>query len=192
MEYCDINVMNIASTGDVVLTERLDKMLRTDGSLILDFRVMGALEVRNGKIARSTDYLDTLGTAKALESLATEMGIRLHPESGRSELTRPTGPRQTLARAGIRSGLRRQNRINQGRSIRRPLPKSAHAPAACGDGCGQRGGGRGGQVGMRSASAANNGTIDSGGAPIPIPVPKLHPRRKLMRQPSGVRTNSSW
>jgi limonene-1,2-epoxide hydrolase len=64
----------MASAGDVVLTERVDKMFRKDDSLILDFRIMGALEVRDGKIVRYTDYLDSLGTARTLERLAAEMG----------------------------------------------------------------------------------------------------------------------
>jgi limonene-1,2-epoxide hydrolase len=74
MEYCTIEVIHIASAGDVVLTERVDKMFRTDDSLILDFRIMGALEIRDGKLVRYTDYLDTLATAKTLERLAAEMG----------------------------------------------------------------------------------------------------------------------
>jgi limonene-1,2-epoxide hydrolase len=74
MEYCTIEVLHIASAGDVVLTERVDKMFRKDGSLILDFRIMGALEVRDGKIVRYTDYLDTMMTARTLERLAAEMG----------------------------------------------------------------------------------------------------------------------
>jgi limonene-1,2-epoxide hydrolase len=74
MEYCSIDVIHMASADDVVLTERVDKMFRKDDSLILDFRIMGALEVQDGRIVRYTDYLDTLATAKALERLAAEMG----------------------------------------------------------------------------------------------------------------------
>lgn len=74
LAYCEINVIHLATTGDVVLTERVDKMFRADGSLILDFRIAGAIEVRDGKIVRYTDYLDSLGTATALQSLAAEMG----------------------------------------------------------------------------------------------------------------------
>lgn len=74
MTYCDINVVNIATAGDTVLTERVDTMRRPDGSEIMGFRLMGALEVRDGKIHRYTDYLDTLGTATRLQSLAAEMG----------------------------------------------------------------------------------------------------------------------
>jgi limonene-1,2-epoxide hydrolase len=74
MAYCDINVINIASAGDLVFTERIDTMRRADDSTIMDFRVAGVLEVRDGKIHRYTDYLDSLGTATQLQSLAQEMG----------------------------------------------------------------------------------------------------------------------
>jgi limonene-1,2-epoxide hydrolase len=59
MEYCTIEILNIASSGDVVLTERLDTMHRADRSAITTFRLMGAIEIRDGKITRYTDYLDT-------------------------------------------------------------------------------------------------------------------------------------
>ncbi|MBC2640230.1 MULTISPECIES: limonene-1,2-epoxide hydrolase family protein [unclassified Rhodococcus (in: high G+C Gram-positive bacteria)] len=74
MAYCDINVINIGSAGDLVFTERVDTMYRSDGSKIMDFRVAGVLEVRDGKIHRYTDYLDSLGTATQLQSLAQAMG----------------------------------------------------------------------------------------------------------------------
>ncbi|MBF6262411.1 nuclear transport factor 2 family protein [Nocardia farcinica] len=74
MAYCDINVINIGSAGDLVFTERVDTMRTADGTKIMDFRVAGVLEVRDGKIHRYTDYLDSLGTATQLQSLAREMG----------------------------------------------------------------------------------------------------------------------
>lgn len=66
LEYCEIDVINIASTDSTVLTERIDKMFRADGSLIHPFRIMGIFVIRDGKIARYTDYYDSLGTARAL------------------------------------------------------------------------------------------------------------------------------
>jgi limonene-1,2-epoxide hydrolase len=65
MTYCTIDVLNIASVGDVVLTERVDKMYRADGTEIMEFRLMGAIELRNGLIVRYTDYLDTASIAAA-------------------------------------------------------------------------------------------------------------------------------
>jgi limonene-1,2-epoxide hydrolase len=59
MEYCTIEILNLASTANVVLSERLDTMHRADGSPIITFRLMGAIELRDGKIIRYTDYLDT-------------------------------------------------------------------------------------------------------------------------------------
>jgi limonene-1,2-epoxide hydrolase len=59
MEYCTIDVLHLACSGDVVLSERVDAMHRADGSQIMAFRLMGAIDVRDGRIARYTDYLDT-------------------------------------------------------------------------------------------------------------------------------------
>ena len=68
MEYCTIDILNIASVGNVVLTERLDRMHTADGSIACGFvfRIMGTFEVRDGKIARYTDYYDSLGAARAM------------------------------------------------------------------------------------------------------------------------------
>jgi limonene-1,2-epoxide hydrolase len=59
MAYCAIDILHLASVGDVVLTERVDKMYRADGTEIMEFRLMGAIELREGLIVRYTDYLDT-------------------------------------------------------------------------------------------------------------------------------------
>lgn len=59
MEYCTIDILNIAAAGDVVLSERVDTMFRADGTEIRSFRLMGALEFRDGQILRYTDYFDT-------------------------------------------------------------------------------------------------------------------------------------
>jgi limonene-1,2-epoxide hydrolase len=69
MERCEIEILNIASSGDVVLTERLDTMIRADGSPILTFRIMGTFVVRDGRIERYTDYYDSLGAARSLGRL---------------------------------------------------------------------------------------------------------------------------
>lgn len=58
MEYCTIELVNLAGAGDVVLSERIDTMCRADGTPIMSFRIMGAIEVRDGRIARYTDYFD--------------------------------------------------------------------------------------------------------------------------------------
>ena len=49
-------IRHIAVTGNVVLTERIDPMVR--GGQRVDLPVMGAFEVRDGKIAAWRDYWD--------------------------------------------------------------------------------------------------------------------------------------
>jgi limonene-1,2-epoxide hydrolase len=43
----------------------VDSMYRADGTKIMEFRLMGALELRDGLIVRYTDYLDTAPIAAA-------------------------------------------------------------------------------------------------------------------------------
>jgi limonene-1,2-epoxide hydrolase len=56
VERIEFRVLNIASTGDVVLTERVDKFVMPDKTIELP--VMGTFEVRDGKIAKWRDYFD--------------------------------------------------------------------------------------------------------------------------------------
>lgn len=51
-------MINIAATGDTVLTERLD-MIKTPAGEVVGVPVMGTFVVHDGKIARWTDYWDT-------------------------------------------------------------------------------------------------------------------------------------
>ena len=51
-------MINIAASGDTVLTERLD-MIKTPAGEVVGVPVMGTFVVHNGKIARWTDYWDT-------------------------------------------------------------------------------------------------------------------------------------
>jgi limonene-1,2-epoxide hydrolase len=51
-------MINIAASGDTVLTERLD-MIQTPAGEVVGVPVMGAFVVHDGKIARWTDYWDT-------------------------------------------------------------------------------------------------------------------------------------
>jgi limonene-1,2-epoxide hydrolase len=51
-------VINIAVSGDTVLTERLD-MIKTPAGEVVGVPVMGTFVVQDGKIARWTDYWDT-------------------------------------------------------------------------------------------------------------------------------------
>lgn len=55
----EFEVLNIAGSGDIVLTERIDRFQMGDKKVELP--VMGAFEVRDGKIAAWRDYFD-MGT----------------------------------------------------------------------------------------------------------------------------------
>lgn len=55
-ERSDWEVRNIAAAGDVVLTERVDRYSRPEKPVELP--VMGAFEIRDGKIAAWRDYFD--------------------------------------------------------------------------------------------------------------------------------------
>jgi limonene-1,2-epoxide hydrolase len=56
VERIEFRVRNITGEGDVVLTERLDVFVMADKTIELP--VMGAFEVRDGKIAAWRDYFD--------------------------------------------------------------------------------------------------------------------------------------
>ena len=56
VERIEFRVDNIAATGNVVLTERVDFFFLSDKTIELP--VMGTFEVRDGKIAKWRDYFD--------------------------------------------------------------------------------------------------------------------------------------
>jgi len=58
--------LHVAATGNVVLTERIDTMKL--GDAVAPLPVMGAFEVRDGKIAAWRDYFDLGQVTKMLES----------------------------------------------------------------------------------------------------------------------------
>ena len=59
----EIETLHIASSGNVIFTERVDYLTLTDGSRPpVPLPVTGVMEMRGGKIAVWRDYLD-LGTA---------------------------------------------------------------------------------------------------------------------------------
>ena len=55
--------LHVAATGDTVLTERIDHVRDGNGKTLMSIRVMGAFDVKNGKIAAWRDYFDTAGFA---------------------------------------------------------------------------------------------------------------------------------
>jgi limonene-1,2-epoxide hydrolase len=66
IDAIDIEMLAIAADGDRVLTERIDYLLRADGSEVWASRVMGIFEIEDGRIRAWRDYFDS---AKA-QSLA--------------------------------------------------------------------------------------------------------------------------
>ena len=66
IDAIDIEMLAIAADGDRVLIERIDHLLRADGSEVWDPRVMGIFEIEDGRIRAWRDYFDS---AKA-QSLA--------------------------------------------------------------------------------------------------------------------------
>lgn len=58
-----VDMLAIAAQGDSVLTERIDHLLKADGSTAISLRVMGILDIADGKIVNWRDYFDTAGMA---------------------------------------------------------------------------------------------------------------------------------
>lgn len=56
-----VDMLAVAAEGGKVLTERLDHMIKPDGSSALSMRVCGIFEVESGKITAWRDYFDTAG-----------------------------------------------------------------------------------------------------------------------------------
>lgn len=56
MEWCTAELRNIASRGDIVLTERVDRVFLADGTEAIAIPIMGSFTLRDGKIARYADY----------------------------------------------------------------------------------------------------------------------------------------
>ncbi|MBE2991457.1 nuclear transport factor 2 family protein [Sphingomonas sp. CFBP 13603] len=58
------DMLAIAANGNKVLTERLDRFVRADGSEIAAIRLMGIFEVEGQHIVEWRDYADTNAGAK--------------------------------------------------------------------------------------------------------------------------------
>ena len=56
VQRCEFEIVNLAVSGDVVLTERIDRVV-VDGRAI-ELPVMGALQVSDGRVAAWRDYFD--------------------------------------------------------------------------------------------------------------------------------------
>ena len=56
VDAIEFQVLNMATNGDVVLTERIDVFVQP--TLTIKLRVMGTFEIQDGKIAAWRDYFD--------------------------------------------------------------------------------------------------------------------------------------
>ena len=57
----DVEILRLASEGDVVHVERVDRLRRADGSLIAAAPVAGVLEFSGVRIVRWREYFDAAG-----------------------------------------------------------------------------------------------------------------------------------
>jgi limonene-1,2-epoxide hydrolase len=64
----DVEYLHVASSEDVVFTERLDWLVQHDGSRMGPAVVVGVAEFRDGKISAWREYFDTSGFVHLLES----------------------------------------------------------------------------------------------------------------------------
>ncbi len=55
----DVEFRNVAVAGDVVFTERVDWLVRSDGSRVGPWPVVGVTEFRDGKISAWREYFDS-------------------------------------------------------------------------------------------------------------------------------------
>jgi len=67
-----IETLHIASSGNVVFTERVDYLAATDGSASVPLPVTGVMEMSGGKIAVWRDYLD-------LRTAEEGLGLTIRP-----------------------------------------------------------------------------------------------------------------
>lgn len=58
LDSLPVEILNISSSGNIVLTERVDQFKTADGNVFATLPLMGVLEVRDGKISVWRDYFD--------------------------------------------------------------------------------------------------------------------------------------
>lgn len=64
----DVEYLHVASSDDVVFTERLDWLVQHDGTRTGPAVVVGVTEFRDGRICAWREYFDTSGFAHMLDS----------------------------------------------------------------------------------------------------------------------------
>jgi limonene-1,2-epoxide hydrolase len=55
----ELHIIHLVAEGEVVLAERLERFQRLSDTTVHDLYVMGAFEMKNGKIAKWRDYFDS-------------------------------------------------------------------------------------------------------------------------------------
>ena len=58
-----VEFRNVVAAGDVVCTERVDWLVRPDGSRVGPFPVVGVTEFRDGKVSSWREYFDSANLA---------------------------------------------------------------------------------------------------------------------------------
>ena len=66
----DVDFRNVVCAGDVVCTERVDWLVRPDGSRVGPLPIVGVTEFRDGKITSWREYFDS-GNAALREASST-------------------------------------------------------------------------------------------------------------------------
>jgi limonene-1,2-epoxide hydrolase len=84
---CDVEILHVASAGELVHVERVDRLRRRDGSLIAAAPVAGVLTFRGNQVVRWREYFDSAGfVGQALATSALHGAgrlARLAPAAGR-------------------------------------------------------------------------------------------------------------
>jgi limonene-1,2-epoxide hydrolase len=57
--HVELRIIHVVAEGDVVLAERLERFQKPGDSTVHDLYVMGAFELRSGKIEKWRDYFDS-------------------------------------------------------------------------------------------------------------------------------------
>ena len=68
VHHIKVDMLNIAAAGNVVLTERVDRMMDRNGNEGWVVRMMGVFEVEGGKIARWREYFDSASVPQPVAS----------------------------------------------------------------------------------------------------------------------------
>jgi hypothetical protein len=76
MEYCTNELLNIASNGNVVLTERIDRVHTADGSVAIEIPIMGSFIVDDGKTPAMPTTTPTLPSRNGSRCAGTNNGAR--------------------------------------------------------------------------------------------------------------------